>query len=256
MNRIDQLFQTKKRNILSVYFTAGFPQLNDTLPILESLQKCGVDMVEIGMPFSDPLADGPVIQHSSTVALKNGMSLRKLFDQLTHMREKIQIPIILMGYFNPVFRFGVENFCQACRETGIDGLILPDLPLDEYEKHYRGLFTAYGLHHILLVTPQTSDERIRLIDSLTQGFIYAVSTYSTTGGSKGIESSEAYFQRLQHMSLSHPFMIGFGIKDKQSFQLACRYASGAIVGTAFIKALEEKGNLNEKIERFVKPLLV
>jgi len=255
MNRIDYLFKEKKQNILSIYFTAGFPDLNDTTEILAILQKNNVDMVEIGMPFSDPLADGPIIQLSSSVALKNGMSLKILFSQLTNIREKVNIPLLLMGYFNPIFKYGVEKFCENCSKIGIDGLIIPDMPLDEYTEKYEKIFNSYGIYNICLITPQTSEKRIKYIDSISKGFIYAVSTYSTTGSGKNIDSSKNYFERLKNMKLKNPIMIGFGIKDKASFNLACSYASGGIIGTAFIKALQEKGSLEDKITRFISTCL-
>lgn len=251
MNRIDLLFQQKNHKILSIYFTAGYPALNDTLKILQYLQENKVDMVEIGIPFSDPLADGPVIQQSSTVALKNGMSLKLLFEQLALLRETIHIPVILMGYFNTIYKFGFENFCKACQQVGVDGFILPDLPLDEYQDLYKSITTKYNLHHVLLITPQTSLERIKIIDTITGGFIYAVSTYATTGSSKNIDGSVHYFEKLKQLSLKHPIMIGFGIKDKLSFEIACQYAKGGIIGTAFIKAITETNNLKETIRNFI-----
>lgn len=252
MNRINQLFQQKKQNILSVYFTAGYPQLTDTLPILTALQNAGVDMVEIGMPFSDPLADGPVIQDSSSKALKNGMSLKVLFEQLKEMRKTITMPVILMGYFNPVFQFGVEKFCKKCAEVGVDGLILPDLPMDEYKDIYKGFFEKNWLHNIFLMTPQTSEDRIREIDSISTGFIYMVSSFSTTGSGKGLDISQSYFERMSKMQLKNPKVIGFGIKDKSTFENACKYANGAIIGTAFVKALSEPGEIDEKVKKFIK----
>jgi len=207
------------------------------------------------MPFSDPLADGPIIQLSSSVALKNGMSLKILFSQLTNIREKVNIPLLLMGYFNPIFKYGVEKFCENCSKIGIDGLIIPDMPLDEYTEKYEKIFNSYGIYNICLITPQTSEKRIKYIDSISKGFIYAVSTYSTTGSGKNIDSSKNYFERLKNMKLKNPIMIGFGIKDKASFNLACSYASGGIIGTAFIKALQEKGSLEDKITRFISTCL-
>jgi tryptophan synthase alpha chain len=253
MNRIDQLFKSKRENILSVFFTAGFPQLQDTVPILELLEKSGADMVEIGIPFSDPTADGPDIQHSNDVALKNGMSVEMLFDQLSGFRDKISIPVILMGYFNPVYQFGVDRFCKKCRETGIDGVILPDLPPWEFNAHFRPGFEENGLHNILLITPNTSDERILEMDENTGGFIYMVSTSSTTGTGKKVSDFHSdYFERVRNLRLKHPCLIGFGISDKMTFENACRYASGAIIGSAFIRALQQKGELEEKVGKFVK----
>lgn len=255
MNRIDQLFQDKKNNILSVYFTAGYPSPDSTPDILHQLQATGVDLVEIGMPFSDPLADGPVIQESSTLALKEGMSVKKLFRQLKDIRESVHIPLILMGYLNPVLQFGVEKFCRACRETGIDGVILPDLPMDEYREHYQSIFEAYDLCFIFLITPQTSDERIREIDRLSKGFIYMVSSASTTGAKNTIASQQIdYFERIKSLKLNNPLMIGFGISNRDTFQRACNYASGAIIGSAFIKALGQEGPIQHKVDQFVRSI--
>ncbi len=251
-NRINQLFQTKKKNILSVYFTAGYPNLDDTVAIIQTLEKNGVDLIEIGMPFSDPVADGPVIQNSSTVALKNGMSIRKLFEQLANIRESVKISLILMGYLNPVIQFGVENFCLKCREVGIDGLILPDLPLSVYQEEYQAVFEQYGLHNILLITPQTTDTRIRQIDQASNGFIYMVSSSSTTGAKEKVSDfHEEYFERVNQLDLKNPRLIGFGISNQETFANACKYASGAIIGSAFVQALEEDVSLDERISHFV-----
>ncbi|WP_343701810.1 tryptophan synthase subunit alpha [Chitinophaga sp.] len=255
MNRIDQLFSTKGQNILNIYCTAGFPALNDTVAVVEALQQSGADMVELGMPFSDPLADGPVIQDSSTRAIANGMRLSVLFEQLKDFRSKVTIPVILMGYLNPVLQFGVENFCKACAAVGIDGLILPDLPMDEYENEYRPLFEKYGLHLIFLVTPETTEARIRKIDSLSKGFVYAVSSSSTTGKNKDMAGQEAYFARLKAMGLKNPVLVGFGIRDKSTFQAACASSNGAIIGSAFVKAIENSTNLQADIAGFVKGIL-
>ncbi|MBV8252856.1 MAG: tryptophan synthase subunit alpha [Chitinophaga sp.] len=250
-NRIDQLFASGKKNILNIYCTAGFPELNDTVTIMEALQENGVDIIELGMPFSDPLADGPVIQDSSTLALKNGMSLHKLFEQLEGFRSKIHLPVILMGYLNPVLRFGVEEFLQKCAETGVDGLILPDLPMAEYECEYKPLFEKYNLDLIFLVTPETSEARLRKIDELSKGFIYAVSSSSTTGKNKDMGNQEEYFARLKNMQLKNPVMIGFGIRDKATFDAAAAHANGAIIGTAFIKAIEKSADLKATVKDFV-----
>jgi tryptophan synthase alpha chain len=256
MNRIDQLFQKKQNNILSVFFTAGFPNLEDTVAVIELLEKHGAEMVEIGMPFSDPTADGPDIQQSSDAALKNGMSADLLFRQLAGIRGKVSLPLILMGYFNPVYQFGVERFCRQCRETGIDGVILPDLPPWEFNAHYRKHFEENQLHNILLITPQTSNERILEADRNTGGFIYMVSSSSTTGaGKKASDLHTGYFERVRQLGLRHPQLIGFGISDRAAFTNACRYASGAIVGSAFIRALQQDGPLEEKTERFVKSII-
>ena len=255
-NRINQLFQNKKENILSVYFTAGYPDPEETVPLIEGLEKHGVDLIEIGMPFSDPVADGPVIQHSSHIALENGMSVKKLFEQLKDIRKKTTIPLILMGYLNPVLQFGVENFCKKCAEVGIDGLILPDLPLDVYKEEFRILFEQYGLHNILLITPQTSEKRLREIDEASSGFIYMVSSSSTTGmKSKVSDFHQDYFERIKNMHLKNPRLIGFGISNQETFVNACKYAQGAIIGSAFVKALDEDITLDGKISNFVKLIL-
>lgn len=255
MNRIDQLFKNKPSGILNIYCTAGFPALNDTLSVVEALQQSGADMVELGMPFSDPLADGPVIQESSTRAIANGMRISVLFEQLKGFRDRVSLPVILMGYMNPVLQFGVENFCKKCAEVGVDGLILPDLPMDEYENEYRPLFEQYGLHLIFLVTPETSEARIRKIDSVSKGFVYAVSSSSTTGKDKVMGDQQAYFARLKAMGLQNPVLIGFGIKDKATFTTACTNSSGAIIGSAFVKAIENSTNLQNDIQSFVKGII-
>lgn len=256
-NRINQLFQNKKENIFSVYFTAGYPQLEDTVGIIQALEKNGTDLIEIGMPFSDPVADGPVIQHSSTVALKNGMSIKKLFEQLATIRETVQIPLILMGYLNPVMQYGVENFCKKCQEVGIDGLILPDLPLSVYQEEFQSVFEKYGLHNVLLITPQTSDARIREIDEASNGFIYMVSTSSTTGVKSNVSDfNKDYFERVSQLNLKNPHLIGFGISNRETFENACQYASGAIIGSAFVKALEQEGTLEERISSFIKKIVI
>jgi tryptophan synthase alpha chain len=263
MNRIDTLLQTKKHNILSVYFTAGYPHIDDTNNIIEELSFNGADMLEIGIPFSDSVVDGPVIQNSNKLALENGMTLKILFKQLERIRDKVSLPIILMGYLNPVLQYGMENFCKSCIDIGIDGIILPDLPLDEYVKDYREMFESYGLYNILLITPQTSDERIRKIDSVSKGFLYVVSSASTTGnptrtlpfkrgGQGGVQ--EKYFDRLNRMNLKNPRLIGFGIYNNETFRRACSFANGAIVGSAFIKALSESENLSQSIKDFILTL--
>ncbi|WP_235934266.1 tryptophan synthase subunit alpha [Sunxiuqinia indica] len=255
-NRINQLFQDKKENILSVYFTAGYPQVNDTVQIIKTLEKNGVDLIEIGMPFSDPVADGPVIQNSSTVALKNGMSIKQLFEQLKSIRQTVNIPLILMGYLNPVIQFGLEAFCKKCQEVGIDGLILPDLPVSVYQEEYKELFEQYGLHNILLITPQTSDARIQEIDEASGGFIYMVSSSSTTGAKDKVSDfHEDYFNRVNQLKLNNPRLIGFGISNQETFENACKYASGAIIGSAFVKALEQDKTLEEKISAFVNRIV-
>jgi len=243
MNRIKQKLQEEpSKKLLSIYFTAGYPQPGDTVTILKELQKNGVDMVEIGLPFSDPLADGPVIQRSSEIALENGMTTTKLFDQLENIRETVDIPLLIMGYFNPILQYGVEKFCRKCSETGIDGLIIPDLPLTEYELHYKSIFQQYDLLPVFLITPQTSEERIRKIDEASEGFIYMVSTAAVTGGTGGFgEAQVEYFTRVSKMALKNPLIVGFGIKDHETFSTATSHTKGAIIGSAFIKQLSDKG---------------
>lgn len=250
-NRIDQLFAGKKTGNLNIYCTAGFPQLNDTLPVMTALQKYGADMIELGMPFSDPLADGPVIQESSTRAIANGMGLKVLFEQLKGFRDSIHVPVLLMGYLNPVLLYGIEAFCEKCAEVGVDGLILPDLPMDEYVNEYRPVFEKYGLHLVFLVTPETSEARIRKIDEVSRGFIYAVSSSSTTGTDKDMGHQQAYFERLEKLQLKNPIMIGFGVKDKATFAAACAHSNGAIIGTAFIRAIENATNIDTAIKDFI-----
>ncbi len=259
MNRIKKLFFEKKKNIVSIYFTAGFPQLNDTNTILDALQKHGADLIEIGMPYSDPLADGPVIQHSSMKALQNGMSIKLLFEQLNKLSDNppsgVRGPLILMGYLNPVLQYSIEKFCSDAHDVGIDGIILPDLPLHEYRTEYKNLFEKYKLDFIFLITPETSDKRIRKIDALSKGFIYAVSSSSTTGANKDMAEQQKYFQRLQGMKLKNPIMIGFGIKDNETFAHACKHAAGAIIGTAYIKAIENSDNIEISTQKFLNSIL-
>lgn len=251
MNRIDRLFQEKKQNVLTIYFTAGYPELNDTARIIEELAAAGTDCIEIGMPYSDPLADGETIQHSSSIALKNGMHLDLLFEQLSDIRDKTQVPLILMGYLNQLVQYGLEKFCSRAKDCGIDGLIIPDMPLYNFENEYREVIESYGLHSTFLVTPRTPDERIRKIDSLSSGFLYVVSDSSITGKQKGISDKQtAYFEKLNSMNLSNPLQVGFGISKKEDFDAVCKYAQGAIVGSAFIRHLAT----GESIESFVKGL--
>lgn len=251
-NRINQLLQNKKTDILSVYFTAGYPNLNDTRTILKELALAGVDMVEIGIPFSDPIADGPTIQASNQKALDNGITLEQIFDQLKGIREEVDIPMLLMGYINPVMQYGIERFCKDAEAIGVDGMILPDLPLREYEAEYKSLFEAHGLANIFLISPQTSDERIRQIDSISNAFIYVVSTDSTTGKSDGFgEKQVAYFNRIEAMKLENPTLIGFGISDATTYQQATSHANGAIIGSAFIKAISQDKPLSTSISEFV-----
>jgi tryptophan synthase alpha chain len=254
-NRINKLFQEKKEQILSVYFTAGYPNLEDTVPMIQELVKNGVDLIEIGMPFSDPVADGPVIQQSSLIALQNGMSIRKLFDQLIDIRKKVEIPLILMGYINPVLQYGVKDFCQKCKEVGIDGLIIPDLPMDVYKDEFQSVFEANDLHNIFLITPQTSDERLRVIDNLSSGFIYMVSSNSTTGAKTSVtDFQKHYFERVNSLQLKNPRLIGFGISNAETFANACQYANGAIIGSAFVKALEGPESLAHKVSGFINTI--
>jgi tryptophan synthase alpha chain len=240
MNRLNELFNRKQEPLLSIYFTAGYPQLNSTLDIAEALEEAGADFLEIGFPYSDPLADGPVIQQSSQKALENGMTVEILFQQLKDLRKRVSIPILLMGYFNPVLQYGVENFCNACAAVGVDGVIVPDLPMYEYEGMYKDCFLGNGISNIFLITPQTSDERIRKIDELSQGFIYLLSSSSTTGCNLALSAeTEQYFSRIQQMKLKNPAMIGFGISNRDSFDKAAQYTRGAIVGSAFVKFLDQ-----------------
>jgi tryptophan synthase alpha chain len=251
-NRIIQLFKRKDKNILSVYFTAGYPTLDDTVKIITELEKNGADLIEIGIPFSDPVADGPVIQKSSEIALNNGMSIKYLFEQLKDIRKEISIPLILMGYLNPVMQYGIENFCVKCKETGIDGTIIPDLPLDIYEAEYKEIFKSNQLSNIFLVTPQTPDERIRKIDSVSTGFIYLVSSSSTTGAKVGVADEQMdYFERIQKMDLDSKILVGFGISDKVSFEKASMFTNGAIIGSAFIKSLEGESTIERKTQAFI-----
>ncbi len=252
-NRITQLFSHKSKDILNIYFTAGYPNKDDTETIIRELADAGVDMIEIGIPFSDPVADGPTIQHSSQLALNNGMTLALLFEQLAHIRSYTDIPLLLMSYLNPVMQYGIEAFCKKAAEVGIDGLILPDLPMFEFEQNYRKLFDRNHLSHIFLISPQTSEDRIQKIDQASTGFIYAVSTDSTTGRSEDLtKTQEEYFNRIKGMNLQNPFLIGFGISDAKSFQKATTYAHGAIIGSAFIKSLGKTGSLKAIIHQFVR----
>lgn len=252
MNRINQKLQETKK-ILSIYFSAGYPSLNDTVQIIQDLEKSGVDMIEIGLPFSDPLADGPIIQASSTQALHNGMTTQILFDQLRDIRKTVSIPLVIMGYFNPMLQYGVENFCEKCAEIGIDGLIIPDLPVNVYVEQYKKNFEKHGLINIFLITPQTSDERIRFIDSVSEGFIYMVSSASVTGLQTGFGSTqENYFKRIASMNLKKPQIVGFGINNAETFNQATQFTKGAIIGSAFITHLTQNGMT--KIKAFVKAI--
>lgn len=257
MNRIEQTLEAHKlkgqtsKKILSIYFTAGYPDLEDTVEVIKRLENSGVGMIEIGLPFSDPLADGPTIQASSTEALKNGMTTEKLFEQLTGIREEVKIPLLIMGYFNPMLQYGIEAFCKKCSEIGIDGLIIPDLPVDVFQNEYSPIFEKYGLFNVFLITPQTSDERIHYIDNISKGFIYMVSSASTTGAKNSFDKNQLhYFQRINDMNLKTPRVIGFGISNNQTFVQATSYASGAIIGSAFVKFLKQ--NDLDQIPEFIR----
>ncbi|WP_338410311.1 tryptophan synthase subunit alpha [uncultured Flavobacterium sp.] len=249
MNRINTKLQENKK-LLSIYFTAGYPNTNDTASIIQELEKNGVDMIEIGLPFSDPLADGPTIQESSTIAIKNGMTSARLFEQLKDIRKTVSIPLIVMGYFNPMMQYGMEKFCQTCAEIGIDGFIIPDLPLNVYENEYKDIFEKYNLKNIFLITPQTSNERIKQIDALSDSFIYMVSSAAVTGSQSGFQSEQLdYFKRIAQLNLKNPQIIGFGIKDEETFLQATQYQKGAIIGSAFITFL--KNNTIDSIKNFI-----
>lgn len=255
MNRIDQLFAAKSKNVLNVYCTAGYPKVDSTLEVLTALQNNGADIIEIGMPYSDPIADGPVIQQSNMVALDNGMSIALLFEQLKPCRDTIKLPIILMGYMNPILQYGLDKFCAAAEAVGVDGIILPDLPMFEFETIYKVLFEKHHLKFIFLVTPETGEERIKMIDNLCSGFLYAVSSSSTTGSTKMAEDQSGYFKKLQSMDLKNPILVGFGIKDKQSFENASAFTNGAIIGSAYIKALEDSHNIDISTKEFLNMVL-
>ncbi len=255
MKRLEILFEKKKNNVLNIYCTAGYPELKSTLTIMKALQQNGADIIELGMPYSDPLADGPVIQASGSKALSNGMTISKLFEQLKDFRKELLIPLILMGYMNPILQYGFEKFCKDAADVGVDGLILPDLPEHEFENEYGAIIKKYGLDFIFLVTPETSEERIKKLDSLSTGFLYAVSSSSITGKDKDFSPVEKYLQRLQGMKLKNPILVGFGIKDKQTFESACKYANGAIIGTAFIKTLENASDIEDATKKFLETIL-
>jgi tryptophan synthase alpha chain len=254
VTNLQKLFDTKERNVLNVYCTAGYPHLDSTLQVMKTLEQNGADIIELGMPYSDPLADGPVIQASGSKALENGMSITVLFEQLKGFRKEISIPVILMGYMNPVLQYGFDRFCSDAAALGIDGLILPDLPEFEFENEYGPIIKKHGLDFIFLVTPETSEDRVRKLDKLSSGFLYAVSSSATTGSDKDFTEVEKYLQRLQQMQLRNPVLVGFGIKDKETFESACKYANGAIIGTAFIKALKEDTGLIPSIQSFMHAL--
>ncbi len=254
MNSIQQLFQKKDKNLLSIYFTCGYPELNDTVDVISKLEESNVDFIEVGLPYSDPLADGPTIQDSSQKALQNGINLDIVFEQLMSIKASNKTPLVLMGYLNQMLKYGEDKFCQKVVECGIDTVIIPDLPMVEFENHYQQLFDKYGITNVFLITPHTSEERIRKIDSYTKAFIYVVASASITGAKGDISNNQvAYFQRIKAMSLTSKLIVGFGISDKQTFDTACTYANGAIIGSAFIKSLGVNGV--DKIEGFIKPII-
>lgn len=261
MSRLSDLFTRKNRRVLNVYCTAGYPELDSTLDVMKALAQSGADLIEIGMPYSDPLADGPVIQASSARALQNGMTITKLFDQLQEIRNPNSstgignVPVVLMGYINPLLQYGFEKFCAKAAEVGVDGLIIPDIPMYEYEAEYKAIMEKYGLDFIFLVTPETSEERVKKLDALSSGFLYAVSSSSLTGSDKNFSAVESYLQRLQEMKLKNPVLVGFGIKDKPTFDIACKYSNGAIIGSAYIKAIETANDIEKATKEFVNRIL-
>ncbi|WP_113924496.1 tryptophan synthase subunit alpha [Cognataquiflexum aquatile] len=256
MNRIDNLFQTKKERVLSIYFTAGFPKLEDTLTIMQAIESAGANIIEVGVPYSDPIADGPTIQDSNQIALDNGMSLKRLFEQLQDMRQTVSLPVVLMGYLNPIIQYGMEAFCKKCQEIGVDGLILPDLPMQQYLDEFKEVFDKYDLRNTFLISPQTSEKRIREIDTHSNGFIYMVSAHSITGARTGISEEQiAYFQRVEAMNLKNPRLIGFGISDSETFTTASKYGNGAIIGSAFIKKIKESQDLKSDIESYIQSVI-
>lgn len=255
MTRLSELFKLQSQRVLNVYCTAGFPHLNSTLEVMESLQSNGANIIELGMPYSDPLADGEVIQSSSNIALANGMTIETLFEQLAKMRKTIHIPVVLMGYMNPILQYGFETFCKKAKEVGVDGLILPDLPLYEFEHVYGKSIQDNGLDFIFLVTPETPEQRLRKLDSLSTGFLYAVSSSATTGKDKDFSKVAIYLQKLKDMRLKNPFLVGFGIKDKASFDAVNVYANGAIIGSAYIQALSKGESIESSTTQFLKSVL-
>ena len=254
MNRLQQKFHDKKENLLTVYFTAGYPKLNDTTTIIKELDASGVDIIEVGMPFSDPVADGPIIQVSNLKAIQNGMSIKLLFEQLKAIKNEVKVPILLMGYINPMWKYGVEGFMASCEESGVSGLIFPDIPLNEFVKDYQPLYEKHNLSNAFLITSQTSDDRIKAYDTTCNGFIYIVSSASTTGANKIVDEEKqvAYFNRVKKLELKNPTQVGFNIKDKVSFDRACSFANGGIIGSAFVKKIGEEGDLKTKVREFVK----
>lgn len=255
MNRINHLFNNNKKDLLSIYFCAGAPTLDGTADVIRTLEKHGVDMIEIGIPFSDPMADGLVIQDAATQALHNGMSLKLIFEQLRNIRRNVKIPLVLMGYLNPIMQFGFEHFCRKCTESGIDGVIIPDLPFKDYQERYRIIAQRHNVKVIMLITPETSEERVREIDKYTDGFIYMVSSAATTGAQQDFnEQKRAYFKRIEDMHLDNPLMVGFGISNKATFQAACEHAAGAIIGSRFVTLLEEEQDAEKAILRLKEAL--
>ncbi|OIQ36259.1 MAG: tryptophan synthase subunit alpha [Bacteroidetes bacterium MedPE-SWsnd-G1] len=254
MSKLKTLFQNKDKNLCSVFFTSGFPNLNDTTSIIEKLGSNGVDFIEVGLPYSDPMADGPTIQHSSSVALTNGINLDIIFEQLKTIKDSNNTPLLLMGYLNQVLKYGDEKFCMQCVACGIDTVILPDLPMIEYETKYKALFAKYGISNVFLITPQTSEKRIRTIDAMTEAFIYVVASASITGAKGEISEQQiAYFERIKAMNLKSKLIVGFGISSKETFNTVCQYVNGAIIGSAFVKFLDSKGV--EKTDDFVKSII-
>lgn len=256
MNRINQLFNEKKTPVLSLYFCAGTPTLEGTAKVIRTLEKKGIDMIEIGIPFSDPMADGPVIQDAATKALRNGMTLKRLMEQLKDIRKNVRIPLVFMGYLNPIMQYGFEHFCQDCQTCGIDGVIIPDLPFKDYQQEYRPIAEKYDIKVIMLITPETSEERIRQIDRYTDGFIYMVSSAAITGAQKDFnEQKQAYFKRIEAMNLQHPRMIGFGISNRQTYEAAVSHAAGCIIGSKFVTLLEEEqGDAGKAVDRLLEAL--
>lgn len=253
MNKLDRLFQQKETDILSIYFTAGYPKKDSTIDIIKNLEENQVDLIEIGIPFTDPVADGPIIQQSNSISIDNGMTLKILFKQLEEVKSESTIPKVMMGYFNPILKFGVEAFCKSCKRVGVDGVIIPDLPICEFDEKYAKIFDQYGIHFIFLVSPQTSTERLKEINKLSKSFIYAVSTNSTTGGGINFLAQKEYFKRLKEQ-LTRPFLIGFGVKDQNTFRYACQYSSGAIIGSAFVQILAKKGEIKENIKNYIQQI--
>lgn len=254
MGRLQEMFAKKSKDVLNIYCTAGYPQLDSTVEVMKALQEAGADMIELGMPYSDPLADGPVIQESSRIALANGMSITILFGQLHEFRKQVTLPVVLMGYMNPVLQYGFERFCSDAASVGIDGLILPDLPLFEFETEYAAIIKRHGLDFIFLLTPETTEDRIRKIDGLCSGFIYAVSSSSTTGVPKKTGDLDAYLNRLKDMKLKNPVLVGFGISDNKGYEAACRFSNGGIIGSAYIKALKSSGGVRQLTKEFIKSI--